>query len=50
MDGPGTLELLCLVIGPHSPVMFLLPKAQAADGERLAGFGAAGLIANCLTR
>lgn len=45
VEGRGTLELLRPVIGPHTPVIFLTAKTQAADRERLAGLGAAGLIA-----
>ena len=45
VDGPSTLELLRPVIGPETPVIFLTAKSQAADRERLAGLGAAGLIA-----
>ncbi|MBV9192938.1 MAG: response regulator [Solirubrobacterales bacterium] len=45
VDGPGTLELLRPVIGSDTPVIFLTAKTQAADRERLAGLGAAGLIA-----
>ena len=45
VDRPGTLELLRPVIGPHTPVTFLTARTQAADRERLAGLGAAGLIA-----
>jgi two-component system, OmpR family, response regulator len=45
LDGPGTLELLRPVIGPDTPVIFLTAKTQAADRERLADLGAAGLIA-----
>ena len=45
VDRPGTLELLRPVIGPHTPVTFLTARTQAADRERFAGRGAAGLIA-----
>jgi CheY-like chemotaxis protein len=45
VDGPGALKLLRPVIGPDTPVIFLTAKTQPADRERLAGVGAAGLIA-----
>ena len=45
VDGPGTLELLRPVIGPDTPVIFLTAKTQTSDRERLAGLGAAGMIA-----
>jgi CheY-like chemotaxis protein len=45
VDGPDTLELLRPVIGPDTPVIFLTAKTQTSDRERLAGLGAAGMIA-----
>jgi two-component system, OmpR family, response regulator len=45
VDGPGALELLRPVIGSETPVIFLTAKTQAADRERLAALGAAGVIA-----
>ena len=45
VDGPATLELLRPLIGRDTPVIFLTAKTQAADRDRLAGLGAAGLIA-----
>jgi CheY-like chemotaxis protein len=45
VDGPATLELLRPVIGGATPVIFLTAKTHAADRERLAGLGVAGLIA-----
>ena len=45
VDGPAPLELLRTVIGSETPVIFLTAKTQAADRERLAALGAAGVIA-----
>lgn len=45
VDGPAALELLRPVIGSETPVIFLTAKTQAADRERLAALGAAGVIA-----
>ncbi len=45
VDGPAALELLRPVIGSETPVIFLTAKTQAAERERLAALGAAGVIA-----
>jgi CheY-like chemotaxis protein len=46
LDGPATLSRLRQgPLSPDVPVVFLTAKVQASDRARLAGLGAAGVIA-----